>query len=82
MAQDTVTAAITTDVRRSEEAIARSRAMIEIYTEFVDEFAETDPAVSRYYLDMMRFERGREAYFLERLPRLVAELQRHAPEPH
>ncbi len=66
-----------TEVRRAEETIARSRAMIEIYTEFVDEFSETDPDVSRYYLDMMRFERGREAYFLERLPHLVAELQRH-----
>ena len=65
------------EVRRAEETIARSRAMIEIYTEFVDEFAETDPKVSRYYLDMIRLERSREAYFLERLPRLVAELQRH-----
>ena len=69
-----------TEVRRAEETIARSRAMIEIYTEFVDEFSKTDPDVSRYYLDMMRFERGREAYFLERLPRLVAELQRHEHE--
>ena len=69
-----------TEVRRAEETIARSRAMIGIYTEFVDEFAETDPEVSRYYLDMMRFERGREAYFLERLPGLVAELQRHEHE--
>ena len=69
-----------TEVRRAEESIARSRAMIEIYTEFVDEFSETDPDVSRYYLDMLRFERGREAYFLERLPGLVAELQHHEHE--
>lgn len=69
-----------TEVRRAEETIARSRAMIEIYTEFVDEFAGTDPDVSRYYLDKLRFERGREAYCLERLPRLVAELQRHERE--
>jgi hypothetical protein len=66
-----------TEVRNTEQTIARSRAMIEIYTEFVDEFSETHPEVSRYYLDMMRFERGREAYFMERLPRLVAELQSH-----